>query len=145
MHVWIEVVQRTLDTLNETYAWVDGKEVVQRTLDTLNETYACMETEVVQRTLDTLNETYACMERSCSTNTWYFTWNICMYGKKLLNDHLILYVKHTHVWKEVVQRTLVTLNETYICMESSCWTNTCYFKRNICMYGKKLFKEHLIP
>ena len=100
--------------------------------------------EVVERTLYTLNETYACIERSCSTNTWYFKWNICMYGKKLLNDHLILYVKHTHVWKEVVQRTLNTLNETYACVERSCWTYTWYFKWNIRMCGKKLFNEHLI-
>ena len=100
--------------------------------------------EVVERTLDTLNETYACMERSCSTNTWYFKWNICMYGKKLLNEHLILQMKHTHVWKEVVQRTLDTLNETYACMERSCSTNTWYFKWNKCMYGKKLLNVHLV-
>ena len=82
--------------------------------------------EVVERPLYTLNETYACMERSCSMNTWYFKWNICMYGKKLLNDHFILYVKHTHVWKEVVQWTLDTLSE------------------NLCMYGKKFLNVHLI-
>ena len=40
------------------------KEVVQRTLDTSNETYACMERRFL-RTLDTLNETEVCMERSC--------------------------------------------------------------------------------
>ena len=28
------------------------------------------------------------------------------------------------VWKEVVERTLDTLNETYTCMERSCSTNT---------------------
>ena len=53
-------------------------------------------------------------------------------------------MKHTHVWKEVVQGKLDTLNETYVCMERGFSTHIWYFKWNICMYGKKLCNEHLI-
>ena len=67
-HVWKEVVQRTLDTLNETNACMERSCWMYTWYFQMKHTHVWK--EVVQRTLNTINETYACMERSCSTYTW---------------------------------------------------------------------------